>query len=104
MSFVDSVPHRCSFCDAPLAASEHYVVRIDVFADPQMPEMSAEEVHAVDFDEALRQIIEESKHMSEKELAEAVHQRFEYRLCARCRRDFVANPLGKPRKQKIAPN
>lgn len=99
-----SPEYRCEFCGTPLRPSEHYVVRIDVFADPELPQMTAEQIAGLDFDAALQQVIDEAGQMTEQQLKDAVHQRFEYRLCVRCRNDFITNPLGRPRRRRIATN
>src|SRR3982751_5221483 len=88
---------RCDWCNTLTPPHAHYVVRIDVFADPSMPEMSAEDLEETDFDETFRKLIEQMKHMSPQELEDQVHKRFEFKLCPRCQREYLANPLGKPR-------
>jgi hypothetical protein len=81
-----------------------YVVRIDVFADPQLPPMTAGEIAATDFDAELSKLMEQMKHMSADELLEAVHRRLEYRLCPPCQQRYLANPLGMPRGSPVGKN
>jgi hypothetical protein len=95
---------NCELCGRQIPPHAHYVVRIDVFADPSLPELSAEEVAKSNFDEELRRLVEEMKHMSEEELQDQVHRRFEYRICRPCQVKFLANPLGKPRIKGLGPN
>src|SRR5256885_15781256 len=42
----------CDACGRVVPAHAHYVVRIDVFADPEMPQTSSEELAEMDFDRA----------------------------------------------------
>ena len=78
-----------------LEPGELYVVRIDVFADPEMPPVSRGELDALDFDAEMDELLEQMKGMSTEELQNQVHQRFEFRICPGCRRKFLGDPLGK---------
>ncbi len=95
---------NCDLCGRGIPPHAHYVVRIDVFADPALPELSAEEVAKSNFDEELKKLVEEMKHMSEEELQDQVHRRFEYRICRACQVKFLENPLGKPRGKGLGEN
>lgn len=81
-----------------------FVVRIDVFADPSVPPVTAEELAKADFDETLDKLMAEMKDMTADDLQDGVHRRFEFRLCAACQRRFLANPLGKPRDLRAGKN
>ena len=87
----------CDLCERELDVHSSYVVRMDVFADPSIPPMTAEEIAAVDLDQAVQELIEQTEGWTEEELQDTVHRRFEFRLCPACHRDFLANPLGRPR-------
>ena len=95
---------NCELCGRVIPPHQHYVVRIDVFADPSLPELSAEEVAKLNFDQELRTLLEQMKHMSEEELQDQVHRRFEYKICRPCQVKFLINPLGKPRVKGVGPN
>src|SRR5688500_5463279 len=88
----------CDLCDRRLIKHASYVVRIDVFADPSMPELSTEDLEEMDFDGTLAKLMAEMKSMTADDLQDGVHRRFEFRLCPACQRRFLANPLGKPRE------
>jgi hypothetical protein len=79
-------------------------VRIDVFADPELPPMTAEQIASADMDSTLAEVIQQIKHMSADELQDRVHRRFEYRLCGGCQRRYLANPLGMPRRLSVGKN
>jgi len=38
----------CELCGRTLAEGSHYIVRMEIFADPAMPPISAEEIAATD--------------------------------------------------------
>jgi hypothetical protein len=87
----------CDICGADTPPNAHYVVRIDVYADPSVPEMSTEELEAANFDAQLDKLLEHMKHLSAEDLQDDVHRRFEFTLCRPCQRRFLVNPLGLPR-------
>ena len=89
----------CDACGRSIPTDAHYVVRIDVFADPSMQQIGGEELAEMDFDQTFRDLIEQMKSMSADELQDQVHRRFEYRLCPACQRKFLVNPLGLPRER-----
>ena len=94
----------CDLCDRPVPPHGHYVVRIDVFADPAMPPVTSEEMEEADYQQAMRELMDQMKHLSADDLQDDVHRRFEYRLCRPCQRRFLANPLGKPRAVRAGEN
>src|SRR2546423_13912454 len=91
---------NCALCGRRIPPHEHYVVRIDVFADPSLPELSAEEVQSLNFDEELRKLVEEMKHMSEEELQDQVHRRVLEKNFRGCQGEVFGDPLGEPRRDK----
>lgn len=95
---------RCDLCNRLIPPHAHYLVKIEVFADPSMPELSAEDLEETNFDETFRKLIEQMQHMTPQELEDQVHKRFEFALCPRCQREYLANPLGKPRKSSESHN
>ncbi len=94
----------CDLCGREVEVHESYVVRIDVFADPSVPPMSIEELQSIDFDQTVADLMEQMKHLSADDLQDDVHRRFEYRLCRPCQRQYLANPLGKPREVRAGRN
>ena len=83
----------CDVCGARIPAHAHYVVRIDVFADPSVPAMSTEELEELNFDQTFSDLLEQMKHMTADELQDQVARRFEYRLCRPCQIEYLADPL-----------
>ena len=99
-----ATPVPCALCGRAVPAEASYVVRIDVFADPSLPPLTAEQVAATDLGRTLAEVIEQAKHLSADDLQDSVHRRFEYRLCPRCHPTYLANPLGKPRGVGVGAN
>ena len=94
----------CDMCGTVVAPHAHYLVKIEVYADPSVPSMSIEELQEIDFDQKFSDLIEQMKHLSADDLQDQVHRKFEYRICPACQRKFIANPLGKPRQTKAGEN
>jgi hypothetical protein len=89
----------CEVCGANVQPHAHYVVRIDVFADPSVPAVTSDELEEMDFESTLEKLMAQMQHMSADDLQDGVHRRFEYRLCPSCHKQFLANPLGLPRQR-----
>lgn len=87
----------CDMCGRPLPPHAHYVVRIDVFADPSVPPTTHEQMQSTDYEHEMAQLMKLMEGMSAEQLQDQVHRRFEYRICRPCQARFLANPLGKPR-------
>jgi hypothetical protein len=94
----------CDLCGQAIAPHGHYIVRIDVYADPSMPPLSTEEAQGADFDKTLRELLEEMKHLSADDLQDQVFRRLEFKLCRGCQAQFLSNPLGKPRRRVTGMN
>jgi hypothetical protein len=94
----------CDSCGSTIAPHGHYIVRIDVFADPAVPSTTAEAIEETDFESQMKELMDEMQHLSADELQDQVHRRYEYRLCDACRKRFQANPLGLPRVKRVNSN
>jgi len=94
----------CDLCGTEVPLHESYVVRIDVFADPSLPPITQEELQTVDSGQNMAKLLEQMKGMSTEQLQDGVHRRFEHRICPKCHREFLSNPLGKPRVRGEARN
>jgi hypothetical protein len=95
---------HCELCGGLVQPHAHYVVRIDVFADPTLPAMSTEQLEEMNFGETFDKLLEQLKQLTPDEAQDQVFRRFEYRLCGPCQKRFLANPLGKPRDSKLGEN
>jgi len=97
-------PVICDLCGRRIPPHAHYVVRIDVFADPSMPATTSDELEEADLAAAMKELFEQMKQLSADELQDQVHRHFEYKLCRPCQVRFLVNPLGKPRTSKAGKN
>jgi hypothetical protein len=94
-----SEPHEahllCHKCGAELTPGEgnFYVVRIEAFADPTPPSIP-EDMSAEDLSAEIDRLIEEMRHMSERELMDQVYRRLTIHLCGGCYAGWIENPAG----------
>ncbi len=86
-------PTTCDSCGRRIAPHGHYIVRIDVFADPSMPPISEEELARTNFDATLDDLLNEMRNRSADELMDDVHCHFDFKICRECQRKFIKNPL-----------
>lgn len=85
----------CAACGRSVTRSESYIVRMEVLADPGTPAIDTES--EPDACASISDLLEQLSAMSAEELEDQVYRRFEYRLCGRCHKNFLANPMGLPR-------
>ena len=97
-------PPPCAICGRPTRAGAHYVVRIDVFADPAAGPVDESTFGPAGPEKAMTDLLAEMARMTADELMDGVHRRFEYALCPPCHKRFLANPLGLPRVERPGVN
>src|SRR4051812_15881447 len=95
---------QCDLCHRTVAVHESFVLKMELYADPSMPPMTAEQIESGDFDEALSQVLEQVQDMTADQLQDGVHRQFAFRLCPLCHRRFLTNPLGQPREKRVSAN
>ena len=69
-----------------------YLVRIEVFADPEVGDLKLPDSPEKLNDE-INQLIAEMKEKSETALMDQVYRRFVFRLCDPCRKQYLEDPL-----------
>jgi hypothetical protein len=94
----------CDLCDRVVSPHGHYVVKIEIFADPAMPQVSSEEMEEADYQAAMAELLAQMKDMSADDLQDQVHRSFKFNLCRACQMRFLVNPLGKPRQWRSGAN
>ena len=94
----------CDICGITIERHEHFVVRIDIFADPSTPPIDTDHWNGENVTESIEGVIEKLSALSADDLQDDVHRRFEYRLCAACQKRFLSNPLGLPRRRASGKN
>lgn len=87
----------CDSCGRRVEPHGHYVVKMEVYADPSMPAVTTDELEEKDLAAGMQDLIDQMKGMTADELQDQVHRRFEFKLCRECQAKFLANPLGRPR-------
>jgi hypothetical protein len=95
---------RCDLCSRIVPLHASYVLKMSLYADPAMPAVSEQELAAMDLAETMSELFEQMKELSADDLQDQVYRSFEYRLCPACQKQFLANPLGKPRRPGLGTN
>lgn len=54
-----NVPTHCGLCGKTLAVGGGFIVRIEIFADPRLPQMTGGEVESLNFDQTLSQLLKQ---------------------------------------------
>src|SRR4051812_2040077 len=95
---------HCAICGTFIPPHLHYIAQIDVFFNPDMPEVTKEQLEEMDFDEEFSRLVEQMQKLTPEEAQDQVHRRFEYAICWKCQRKLLANPLGLPRERTTNEN
>ena len=83
--------HRCGAILVP-GKGNFYVVRIEAVADPTPPNVSAEELEAIDPAAEIDRLLRETQDASAQELADQVYRRLTIHLCGPCYRRWIEDP------------
>ena len=94
----------CDVCGTAVPPHAHFLVRMDVFADPTMPPINTDDLDEANITQTLDELMKQIETMSADDLQDGVHRRFEYRLCGWCHKQFLSNPLGLPRRKRLGEN
>jgi hypothetical protein len=91
----------CHRCGTPLTPgkSDFYVVRIEAFADPAPPAVSAEELAVASWSGRIARLIDQMADMTEQELMDQVYRRLVIHLCGPCYRTWIEDPADPPAAQ-----
>lgn len=84
--------HRCGKTLCP-GSSDHFVVKIEAYADPTAPTISSEELQNRDFKEEMGQIVGQIEQYSAQELYDDIYRRLIIHLCGPCYRSWIENPV-----------
>ncbi len=84
--------HGCSAVLEP-GKGDWYVVRIEAFADPTPPDVTAEDLSG-DISGQIEELVEQMREMSPRDLMDQVYRRMTIHLCGRCYQKWIENPAG----------
>jgi hypothetical protein len=86
----------CHHCGAVLTPGEgdFYIVRMEAFADPTPPSISAEDLAAADPSAEIDRLLDEMQDTTEQELMDQVHRRMTIHLCRPCYDQWIEDPAG----------
>jgi ribosomal protein L40E len=84
----------CDRCGMTIPPHAHYVVKMEVYADPSLPAVSSDDLEETDYASRTADLLREMEGMSAQELEDAVHWRREFKICRPCQAGLLKNPLG----------
>jgi hypothetical protein len=89
------ITHICDRCGRPIGRGEtRYVAKIQVYAAPDPPEITIDDLlrdHAAEID----RLIDACAGMTEEELMQDVFVEVQYDLCRRCQKTYLADALAR---------
>ncbi|MDB5324234.1 MAG: hypothetical protein JWN40_5865 [Phycisphaerales bacterium] len=72
----------------------HYVVKIEIYADPALPAVSSDDLEETDYAQRTADLLREMEMLSPQELEDSVHWQRDFKICRPCQRALLRNPLG----------
>jgi ribosomal protein L40E len=84
----------CDRCGDTIPPHAHYIVKMQVYADPTMPAVTSDELEEADYSRRMAELLDQMKEMSPEQLEDAVHWAREFRICRACQLKLIRNPLG----------
>jgi ribosomal protein L40E len=84
----------CDRCGMTIPPHAHYVVKIEVYADPSLPAVSSDDLEETDYAQRTADLLREMQGMSAQELEDAVHWKREFKICRPCQVALLKDPLG----------
>jgi hypothetical protein len=84
----------CDRCGDTIPPHAHYVVKVEVYADPSMPAVTSDDLEESDYAQRTENLLKEMEAMSAEQLEESVHWSREFRVCRPCQLTLLRDPLG----------
>ncbi len=91
---MNELPLLCHRCGAELepGKGEFYVVRIEAFADPTPPNITAEDLRR-DIPAEIERLLASMRDLSEQEAMDQVYRKLTLYLCTACYRRWIEHPV-----------
>lgn len=86
----------CDRCGDTIPPHAHYVVKMQVYADPTLPPVTSDDLEEVDHDHHIANLLRQMQSIPADQLEQSVHWEREYRICRPCQLELLQNPLGSP--------
>jgi hypothetical protein len=92
---MNEVPLFCERCGAQLepGTGAFYVVRIEAFADPTPPRITAEDLQR-DIAAAIERLLASMRDLSAQEAMDQVYRKMTLYLCTACYQRWIERPVG----------
>jgi hypothetical protein len=84
----------CDRCGDTIPPHAHYIVKMQVYADPSLPSVTSDDLEEADYANRMAELLKEMEKMSVEQLEDAVHWQREYKICRQCQLQLIRNPLG----------
>jgi hypothetical protein len=83
----------CDRCGMTIPPHAHYVVKIEIYADPTLPDVSADDLEEADYAKRMSDLLKEMESLSQGQLEDAVHWQRDFKICRSCQLHLIKNPL-----------
>jgi len=84
----------CDRCGMTIPPHAHYVIKIEIYADPTLADISADDLEEADYAKRMSDLLKEMESLTQEQLEDAVHWQREFKICRPCQLHLIDNPLG----------
>lgn len=71
-----------------------YIIKIEAYADPTPPDLSAHELSEMDLLREIDDLIDDVNELTEQELMDQVYRKLTILLCRPCYESWIVSPAG----------
>ena len=83
----------CDRCGDTIAPHAHYIVKMQVYADPSLPAVTSDDIEETDYAHRMSELLKQMETMSADQLEDAVHWQREFKICRSCQFKLIRDPL-----------
>jgi hypothetical protein len=88
--------HICDRCGDTIPPHAHYVVKMQVYADPSLPPVTSDDLEETDYTRRIADLLKQMESLTPDQLEQSVHWQAEFRICRPCQQTLIQNPLNSP--------
>jgi hypothetical protein len=90
----------CDRCGNTIAPHAHYIVKMQVYADPSLPAVSLDDLEETDYANRMAELLKQMEKISAEQLEDAVYWQREFKICRSCQMRLIGDPLGTRARDK----
>jgi hypothetical protein len=83
----------CDRCGNTIPPHAHYIVKMQVYADPSLPAVTADDIEEADYQRRMTELLRQMENRSAQQLEDDVYWQREFKICRECQLTLIRDPL-----------